>query len=71
MNNPWEMKEVKFIEFVKERDRLRIEISEDKLYFGVRSELSGGSLACGISWEDAREIKRMIEIELFVRRIQQ
>lgn len=50
---------------------LSVEIThDDKLRLLMINEMYH---PCGInlSWEEARELKRMIELELFVRRIQQ
>ncbi len=50
---------------------LSVEIDRnDKLQLLMKNEMRH-SCFINLSWEEARELKRLIEIELFVRRMQQ
>lgn len=49
---------------------LSVEIFNDRLQLLMVNDMRHHCVI-NLSWEEARELKRMIEIELFVRRLQQ
>lgn len=68
MNNQWGMKEVSKIEFKEDNKRMIVEAHDDVIYFGV-SINPGGILAKAITYDEARELKKWIELQLFSRKL--